>query len=258
MAEERKQRAWTVRAAVAGALILAGLGGGIAAALVTSPWQLRVLGGVVAAAAALAGTIWVARVDTRLERSRARARERQEDLRARDDVLCRLRDRPNRGGVIDVLLATSTKAGGTIPAAVKTEWSSGSHLPRSWRSITLSMAGLTTIIGSASPGFVPRPWIGIITSRDRWDTPAPVWVMTEPLFHPGARHRLWCREAQANTIMSSTASAGGCAPSGCPHVWQSTGHRLAVTSATPGRPSLAWVSGEIRTLPRTIGTTSDR
>jgi len=35
-----------------------------------------------------------------------------------------------------------------------------------------------------------RTWIGIITSRERWDTPAPVWVMTAPLFHTGARHRL--------------------------------------------------------------------
>jgi hypothetical protein len=54
------------------------------------------------------------------------------------------------------------------------------------------MPGLTTIIGSAPSGAAERrdPWVGIITSRDRCDTPAPVWVMTGPLFHPGARHRL--------------------------------------------------------------------
>src|SRR5713101_2332775 len=116
------------------------------------------------------------------------------------------------------------------------------------------MPGLTTIIGSAPSGSAARrdPWVGIITSRDRWDTPALVWVMTGPLFHPGARHRLWCREAQANAVTSSTASAGGCAPSGRPQVWQSTGHRLAVSSATPAGPRLARVSGEISTLPRTI------
>jgi hypothetical protein len=99
------ERGPVTRAAVAGALILAGAGAGVGAAFVTSTSGLvRVGSAVVGAVAGLAAAIWA---DQALQRRETRAAA----LRARDDVLDALiADPGSEGSVFDVLLATSTEA----------------------------------------------------------------------------------------------------------------------------------------------------
>jgi hypothetical protein len=86
----------------------------------------------------------------------------------------------------------SFRPGGTIPAAVKTLWNWGRHLPPPPAEHHAFHGGVDDHHRERPVQFrrPARTWIGIITSRERWDTPAPVWMMTAPLFHPGARHRL--------------------------------------------------------------------
>ena len=105
MTEGHERRGWAARAAISGALIIAGVGAGLAGAFETSgSWLVR---GVVAAVGAVAGLAAAIGVDRFYQRREARAAA----LRARDDVLEELVAEPASGGsVFDVLLATSTEA----------------------------------------------------------------------------------------------------------------------------------------------------
>lgn len=105
MAEGHERRGWAVRAAVGGALILAGVSAGIAGAFAASTsWLVRAVGAAVAAVAGLAAAIWVDRAYQRREAKAAA-------LRAREDVLDALvADPASEGSVFDVLLATSSEA----------------------------------------------------------------------------------------------------------------------------------------------------
>lgn len=81
MAEGHKRRGWAVRAAVGAALILAGLGAGIASTFAASTsWLGRAAGAAVGAVAGLAAAIWV-------DRAYQRREAREAALRAREDVL---------------------------------------------------------------------------------------------------------------------------------------------------------------------------
>ena len=105
MAEGHERRGWAVRAAVGAALILAGLGAGVAGAFAASTsWLVRAAGAAVGAVAGLAAAIWV-------DRAYQRREAREAALRAREDVLDSLvADPASEGSVFDVLLATSTEA----------------------------------------------------------------------------------------------------------------------------------------------------
>jgi tetratricopeptide (TPR) repeat protein len=105
MTERRERRAWTVLAPVGAALILAGLGAGLAAAFApSSSWLVRAASAAAGGVAGVLGGFWVGQI---YERRQDRAAAR----RARDDVLDPLSaDSSNNGSVFDVLLATSTEA----------------------------------------------------------------------------------------------------------------------------------------------------
>jgi tetratricopeptide (TPR) repeat protein len=99
------ERGWAVRAAVGGALILAGAGAGVAGAFAASTSGLvRAVSAAVGAVAGLAAAIWA-------DRAYQRREAREAAVRARADVLDALvADPPGEGSVFDVLLATSTGA----------------------------------------------------------------------------------------------------------------------------------------------------
>jgi hypothetical protein len=105
MAGGRKQRSWTVLAAVGAALILAGVGAGVGGWLAPSTsWLARAVGAGVGAVAGLAAAIWVDRISQRREARKAA-------LGARDDVLDALvADPAGEGSIFEVLLATSMEA----------------------------------------------------------------------------------------------------------------------------------------------------
>ena len=105
MVEERKRYGGAGRAAVGGALILAGLGAGVAGAFAASTSGLvRGVGAGVGAVAGLAAAIWVDRASERREGRRAAVRAREKVLDAT------VADPAAEGSVFDAMLATSTKA----------------------------------------------------------------------------------------------------------------------------------------------------
>src|SRR5689334_12502966 len=99
------KRGPAVRAAVSGALVLAGAGAGIAGAFAASTSALARAGGTaIGAVAGLAAAIWT-------DRAYERRAAKEAAVRARDVVLEPLVADPGSGGsVFEVLLATSTQA----------------------------------------------------------------------------------------------------------------------------------------------------
>ena len=105
MAEGHGRQGWAIRTAVGAALILAGLGAGVAGAFAASASGLvRAVGAAVGAVAGLAAAILADRAYGRREAKTAA-------LRAREDVLdAVISDPASEGSIFDVLLATSTEA----------------------------------------------------------------------------------------------------------------------------------------------------
>jgi hypothetical protein len=105
MAEGLERRGWAVRAAVGAALILAGLGAGVAGAFAAST------SGLIRAAAAAVGAVAGLVAAIVADRAYQRREAREAALRAREDVLDALvADPASEGSIFDVLLATSTEA----------------------------------------------------------------------------------------------------------------------------------------------------
>jgi tetratricopeptide (TPR) repeat protein len=156
MAEGRKPRGGAVAAAVVAALLLAGLGMGLAAVFApSSSWLVRATTGAAAGVAGAVGGFWLALIyQHRQDRAAA--------LRARDGVLDALRADPAKNGsVLDVLLATSTDA-----APFRSRKDDLAWLERWWHDPDQPVVVVTGSTGTGKTRLVtqfardrPAPWV---------------------------------------------------------------------------------------------------